>query len=582
MQDHFKTVFSTPNVDLNPCSNFSKPTINFPLSDFNVTIEEILAAIDEIKSNSAGPHYSIPALIIKKCKYSLAKPLQLFCEKSFLSGTVPKYYKYQQITPIFNKGSKTNTANYRPIALTSHIIKIIERVVRKKLVEFFEINNIINANQHGFRKNRSCVTQLVFHIQNILDKLLTNDSVDSVYIDYAKAFDKVDHRILMKKLELYGVTKQYLTWINSFLTERNQVVFVNGVYSYETKVISGVPQGSVLGPLLFIIFINDLSDQIVHSKILTFADDTKLILPINSQNDKISLQQDLDSVSHWSKSNNMKENEDKCELLIHTFNNNKKSNQNLLQQLPFSSEYFQYQTSQHLILCPSTSVKDLGIYITPDLNWETHINRLYLTATKTCAWILNVFSTRNKFVMITLFNSLVRSKLEYCSELWDPSKIKLIDKIEQIQRNFTRKINNMKDLDYWTRLKDLQIMSLQRRRERQILILVWKIKNNLIPNDINLEFSQNKYTLKTKAILKPLPRRAGKMQTSFEGSFLIKGAKLWNRLPSTLTEINKLSSFVARLENFLKLFPDEPPVHGYYHRNKNSLLDYNIVTECVF
>ena len=140
----------------------------------------------------------------------------------------------------------------------------------------------------------------------------------------------------------------------------------------------------------------------------------------------------------------------------------------------------------------------------------------------------------------------------------------------------------MKQFDYWTRLKNLKIMSLQRRREKQILILVWKIKNNQIPNDINLEFLQNNYNSKTKAILKPMPRRAGRFQTTFEGSFVIKEAKLWNKLPAPLTTIKNLNSFKANLEKFLKLFPDEPPVHGYYHKNNNSLLDYNISTDSVF
>ena len=129
----------------------------------------------------------------------------------------------------------------------------------------------------------------------------------------------------------------------------------------------------------------------------------------------------------------------------------------------------------------------------------------------------------------------------------------------------------MKQFDYWARLEKLQILSLQRRRERQIIILVWKLKHNSVPNDINLEFVENKYNSKIKAVLKPLPRKIGKIQSSFENSFIIKGAKLWNKLPSTLTTISNFHSFKTRLEKFLKLFPDEPPVHGYYHKNKNSI-----------
>ena len=314
LQDHFKTVFSTPKNELNPLLNFSKPRIIFPIPDFSVSAKEIITAIDQIKSNSASPHNSLPVCILKNCKFSLAKPLKLFCEKSFHSGIVPNDYKFQQITPIFKKGSKTDASNFRPVVLTPHEIKIMERVIREKLVKYFEENKILNSNQHGFRKNRSCLTQLLYHTQNIHNQLLTNDSIDSIYLDYAKAFDKIDHGILMKKLKFYGVPNQYLTWINSFLTDRNQVVFINNVFSYITKVTSGVPQGSVLGPLLFIIFINDLSKHVTFSKILTFADDTKLVFPINSQNDKHSLQKDLESVINWTNSNNMQRNKNKFEI----------------------------------------------------------------------------------------------------------------------------------------------------------------------------------------------------------------------------------------------------------------------------
>ena len=161
--------------------------------------------------------------------------------------------------------------------------------------------------------------------------------------------------------------------------------------------------------------------------------------------------------------------------------------------------------------------------------------------------------------MLTLFNSLIRSRLEYCSQVWDPVKIKHIDAIENIQRKFTRKINGMHDLDYWARLKELNLMSLQRRREKLSILLVWKIKNNHIPNVVNLEFKKNPRNLKVKAILKPMPKVVGKCLSLYENSFCIKSAKLWNTLPSHLTEILDLNTFEKNLELYLKLFPDQPP-----------------------
>ena len=179
--------------------------------------------------------------------------------------------------------------------------------------------------------------------------------------------------------------------------------------------------------------------------------------------------------------------------------------------------------------------------------------------------------------MLTLFNSLVRPRLEYCCPIWDPSKIKLIDIIEQTQRNFTRKITNMDNYDYWTRLKKLGITSLQRRREKFTIILVWKIKNNLIPNDINLEFSINTRNSQIRAVVKPLPRSRGKLLSSYENSFAIRAAKLFNKLPSKLIEVSSLPLFKFRLEKYLSFYPDEPPVHGYYHNVKNSITEYRTV-----
>ena len=389
LQDHFKSVFSSPSQDLKPTLNFIKPTVTKPLPKFTITDRDIILAINEMKTNSSSPHSDIPASIFKRFKSTLCKPLKLFWKKSFLLGVVPQLYKNQQITPIHKKGKKTNSSNYRPISLTSHVIKIFERVLRKKLVSYLESNNIINPNQHGFRNNRSCLTQLLSHINNIFFHLTNNTEADSLYIDYAKAFDKVDHSILLAKLKLYGITDEYLIWLRSFLVGRQQVVFLNQSYSYKTQVLSGVPQGSVIGPLLFILYINDLNNFITHSKLLTFADDTKVITPIHSFNDTMLLQNDLNTIINWSKENNMVLNNDKFELVCHKSKNN--INVTLLSELPFNQFFNQYEVSKNQYVSPSYSVRDLGITVSSDLDWDLHITKMCQNARKISYWILNVF-----------------------------------------------------------------------------------------------------------------------------------------------------------------------------------------------
>ena len=168
--------------------------------------------------------------------------------------------KTQYITPVFKKGDRTSAANYRPVSITSHIIKIFERVVRKHVVEHMESNSFLSPHQHGFRKKRSCLTQLIDHVDNILKTLNDGNEVDVIYLDYAKAFDKVDHQILLAKAKRYGIKGKTLQWLTEFLKDRLHTVVVEGTKSSFQLVISGVSQGTVLGPILYILYIDDQLD----------------------------------------------------------------------------------------------------------------------------------------------------------------------------------------------------------------------------------------------------------------------------------------------------------------------------------
>ena len=374
------------------------------MQSFTVTEAEVKSAIKEIRNHSACPQNSLPALVIKKCQISLTTPLKLFFQKSFDLGIVPKLYKTQQIIPIFKKGLKTSPQNYRPISLTPHIIKIFERIVRTKLVRYFETNSMLNNNQHGFRKKHSCLTQLVAHTTYILESLVEGKEVDTIYLDYSKAFDRIDHCILLQKLKFYQLPPKYINWIKSFLKDRTQFVYHNEARSFESAVGSGVPQGSVLGPLLFIVFINDLVDHISSSQVYTFADDTKIVHQINTSSDFNCLQSDLNSVLRWSSQNNMLLNKDKFELISHAPPANIKSKE-LFSELPFSSTYLNYCTGDDQIT-PSQVVRDLGLFINSSLTWDNHINKLCSGGKRLCGWILNVFYSRDSDILLVLFKAI--------------------------------------------------------------------------------------------------------------------------------------------------------------------------------
>ena len=574
LQAQYVSVFSDPEkADLDASMRYVSPAAeNTELKDIEFSVEDIRDAISELDPYAASPDGDIPAKVLTSCKNSLALPLWLLWKSSFESGAISPDLKLQFITPIYKKGNKTEAVNYRPISLTSHLIKIFERVIRNHLVKYLEENSLLPDNQHGFRKNRSCLTQLIEHVDAVLKSLNEGDEVDVIYLDYSKAFDKVDHKILLNKMRLYGISGKVLTWIETFLTNRKQTVVVNGEKSTFQDVKSGVPQGTVLGPVFFIIYVIDMVLSAKNSKTLTFADDTKLMKVIAHLLCSALLQADLHSVIQWSIANNMLLHEDKFVVMNYCLNLSL-----MLRSLPFTAETRQYSTTDGMILEASPCTRDLGVYLADDCSWTYHINKMTLEARKLASWILGAFRDRSSLTMTVLFKSLVRSKLEYCCPLWDPSKITDIQTIENVQKQFTRKICGLGDLDYWERLKRLKILSLQRRRERYTIILVWKVLNGKAPNSIGMKFYSSA-RLGIRASVPPYNYKAQRsISTAYDNSFGVKANRLWNILPKRVNTVTTLEPFKAALGEFMSKFPDKPPVTGYTPPNSNSLLDWSSV-----
>jgi len=567
LQEQYSAVFSNPLINPKFTSKSSPKTL---LDNIEFTTKDIEEAIDDIGENSACGDDDIPAIVLKRCKKSLSTPILLIWKYSLDTGFIERKYKTQLITPVYKKGSKGLPENYRPIALTSHIIKVFERVMRKSLVEHLESNGLLCDNQHGFRKGRSCLTQLLAHFDNVMCNALEGAETDAIYLDFAKAFDKVDHLLLLKKLQAFGVTGKVFEWIKSFLLDRDQYVAVNGVKSYVAKVLSGVPQGTVLGPILFIIFINDMEECVTSSILRSFADDTRIRKAIFSYLDVPMLQDDLDNVIRWSKDNNMSLHKNKFELLQHTYSS--RSSIKDLNELPFVSydNSHCYSTAQDKFLGPSDTVRDLGVLLSADNSWSPHIGRMVNTARRTAAWVLSVFRDRSRDTMMLLYKSLVRSKLEYCCPVWSPTKIEDIKAIESLQRTFTSKISGIQHLSYWERLEHLNMMSLQRRRERYLIIHMWKIRMTQVPNDLKIKFQYND-RLGLKALVPKVPQ--SHVGATYQNSFAVKGPRLWNMLPKDLTLLDDLESFKTNLDRILLSLKDTPPVAGSETQIPNSLLD---------
>ena len=557
LQSQYIKAFSNPdNVDPDNI-NINEKTQNI-LEDMDVTEQDVIKAIEDMQSSSAPGPDKFPSILLKECKEILAPPIALLWQTSLEHGEIADMFKEQSITPIYKKGSKSVPANYRPVSLTSHLIKLFERIIRKKMVAFIEQNDLLSPNQHGFRSGRNCLTQLLHHIDEIMCDLDSDDNADVLYLDFSKAFDKVDHNILLRKLQSYGIKGKLYNWISAFLTGRKQYVIVDGFKSFLALVLSGVPQGTVLGPLLFLIHIDDICNVVKHSKIKIFADDSKLHKAIRSLLDRLLLQEDLDNVIQWAADNNMELNQDKFQLLQH----GKSPDLKLPYTLPSGQE-----------LHGSSFVKDLGVFIDPDLNWRTHIAMKSLKARNMASWVLRTFLTRDKETMMLLYTSFVRSHLEYCCPLWSPHLQCDIIQIEAVQRSFTSKIQGLRSMSYWERLKHLSLYSLQRRRERYMIIVVWKIYNNIIPNNVNITFRES--TRHGTTCIRPLgSSKYSSVKTMRFNSFTSTASALYNVVPPNIKTLISLTRFKSELDAFLQTYPDTPPTPGYIGQNKNSMLEW--------
>ena len=273
LSTQYSSVFSEPKEemedpeDLFPDGNYSESWIHNVAFDQ----EDIVNAINEISHTAAAGPDRFPAILLKHCRNTLALPLYLIWRKSLDCGIIPQLLKTANIVPIHKGKSRGDPANYRPVALTSHLIKLFEKILKKHIVAYMEENNLFNPGQHGFRLGRSCLSQLIAHYDHITRLLESGQNVDVIYIDFAKAFDKVDYLVTMKKLKGMGISGKLGRWLHAFLTNRKQAVVVNGTKSMPADVKSGVPQGSVLGPLLFLVLIGDIDREVTTSFVSSFC-----------------------------------------------------------------------------------------------------------------------------------------------------------------------------------------------------------------------------------------------------------------------------------------------------------------------
>ena len=523
--DYFSSVFTREDI-INIPSMQTSPVEEL-LSTIVITPDIVKKKLENLNSNKSPGHDAWHPHFLKNLSDSISEPLSMLFNKSLKEGAHSSWTK-AIITAIFKKGLKSDRGNYRPISLTSVISKVMESIVKDAIIAHLMKHGILSDEQHGFVPGRDCITQLLICMEDWTNMAEQGKSFDIIYTDFSKAFDSVAHERLLLKLEHLGITGDLLKWIRTFLTRRTQCVRVDGVESYWRNVLSGIPQGSVLGPLLFVIFINDMPDEVKLNICKLFADDCKLYGPV-CENDGNKLQTDLRKLEEWSEKWQLPFNVGKCKVM-HFGSNNPHHTYDL----------------NNVTLHESEQEKDLGVVIDNNLKFRVHAAAAIKRANRALGMIQKAYTSRDKDTIPTLYKAMVRPHLEYGNAIWGPFYQGDKDSLESVQRRATKLIDGFQDKSYSERLRLLELPSLGYRRKRGDMIWMFKIMNGIVRIDASNLFERAKRPSPRFHAQTVFKRHATKSARS--NSFSQRCINDWNNLPNFVIESPNLNTFKNRLD----------------------------------
>lgn len=384
--------------------------------------EEIISAIKRLKDNfTTGPDL-MPAFFVRDSAFALVDPLKFIFNLALQKSEFPIRWKTVRLCPVIKSGAAGDVANYRPIAIISNFAKVFEILLHKQMC--FHVKNLIKTEQHGFMSGRSTTTNLATLTQFVSCELDKQTQVDVIYTDFSKAFDRLDHGVLLKKLHSFGLSDALVDLMKSYLCNRSQFVQLKGYQSSTFPVPSGVPQGTIIGPLLFNIFVNDIIDNLEGVHALLYADDIKIFKTINNFSDCEALQNNLELLNEWCISNRLPLNLKKCNVMSFT-------RRTSMITYPYGID--------DCILERQTTFNDLGVTFDQKLTFNFHVNNIVSSVYKTLGFIIrNSKDFSDTKTLCLLFNTFIRSKLEYCSVVWSPSYMHYSNELEKIQRKFLK------------------------------------------------------------------------------------------------------------------------------------------------
>ena len=514
---------------------------------FQLSTEEVTQAINNLDKNKAvGPDMVHNRLLISACP-EIVEPLTNLFNKSLANGLFPEVWKKAHVIPIYKlKGDKSSCKNYRPISLLSCVGKLLEKCVQKHLVNFLKENSIITQSQSGFTSGDSTIYQLLSIYDDFVSALDRNIPTQAIFFDISKAFDRVWHRGLIHKLEAAGIKGTLLNWFKSYLKDRKQAVVIKGSKSNFLDVQAGVPQGSALGPTLFLLYINDLNNAI-ESIIKLFADDTSMYLSLidNYHRTRI-LNSDMMKISLWAQTWKVNFNCQKTELL-----NVCKRNVILDNQLIFDNS----------ILQPSISHKHLGLTLQGNCKWDAHITSL-ITKCRPLVSCLKSYKYRlNRKSLEIMYKSFILPHFDYADVVWDNLTQRQIEDLEDIQLEALRTIvGTVRGTSHDVIYKESGFIPLRIRRERHKLILFFKFVNGLLPTHLSCKFPELVSNFQHYPRRRPLQRQPPLWNYEFyHKSYFPTSTELWNNLPDDIKSITSISAFKRYLTY------NDPEVPSYFY-----------------
>ena len=550
------------NFFVNIASKVKEPTINTnheKLREFcqsklpadtkfiipQISNESVLKFLSNIDINKATGTDMIGPRLLKLSAPYITDEITFICNRSITTSVFPSKWKEAKVAPLHKNGSHEEVNNYRPISILPVLSKVLEKHVHESLSDFLHQHTLLHKTQSGFRAKHSCETALTNMIDLWLNAIDNGQMVGVVLVDFKKAFDLVDHRILLNKLEIYGIKDEALLWFNTYLTNRKQQVTINNNKSDLKNISCGVPQGSILGPLLFLLFINDL--PLYTNNVFTdlYADDTNLY-DIQDSMEQIenNLQTALNNLHIWCKSNGMVLNSTKTKVMLVTTNQKRKRLNNNSLDLKFNNENLNMISND----------KILGVFVDNNLTWSDHIKHL----TKKIASSTWLLSKIKKFLSqdhrVQFYKSYIQPHIDFCNIVWGSSSEANKLRIFKLQKRACRVILDFNVDDSSEAMKSLKIMSIYDRLYLRKAKFMFKVYNNVAPTYISENFIlRNNVNTNIKlrsssngCFIPPKPRTE-----YFKHSMRYSGCLVWNSLPEEVKSAQTIVTFHNRCLKWL-------------------------------